>query len=132
MERVIRTWTASGIIIKDKDSKVIYSNQTGGHCCDHPEERGYFVPMLNPSRWSTDRRIKELKPLEHKLALSENDADFLDGFFKKNRLPLQVDRTRLEESAEAWVHVIISGEDHFYGNAFCAGEKAIFVWENCD
>ena len=34
-----------GLIIPEKTG-IIYSNQTGGHTCNHPEVEGYYIPLM--------------------------------------------------------------------------------------
>jgi hypothetical protein len=45
--------------------------------------------------------------------LKEEDADFIDNLLQRVRLfpAIRVDRSRLAESHEAWVHVTIAGEE---------------------
>ena len=140
-----------GLIILRK-SGVIYSNQVGGYHCFHPEVEGVFYP-LNIYHYAKDIRdkVKDGEDLYELLyedldrviglnsryhgwcdnGISAKDADKLDDIFKMYELPFMVDRTRLTESMEAWVYVIITGEKKGFFEGF-VGEKAIFVYPNSD
>lgn len=46
-EKPIDLYDDEGMIILDPSGK-LYSNQTGGACCNHPTARGIFVPQAIP------------------------------------------------------------------------------------
>jgi hypothetical protein len=140
--RCIFTDSVTGIIIKDSKSPVKYMNQTGGHCVDHPEQQGFFIPLCNPTFYNRETEKREhllfdLKPIENKAdGIKEKDADLIDRLFKKYDLPLKVDRELLHECAEAWLHVVVHDviESHNWDfiNVLLEGDKGIFVYENSD
>ena len=44
----IRLWQSGGIgLIIPFESGVVYSNQTGGYGCLHPEVQGVYIPLVN-------------------------------------------------------------------------------------
>ena len=102
-----------GLIIPSS-SGVIYQNQTGGYSCLQDSAEGIFVPL-------------DCEPIDHYGALNHfffkgkwagycatgidaETADFIDTTLA--RLPghsgIKVDRSRLAESHEAWVHVTLA------------------------
>jgi hypothetical protein len=120
-----------------EESKVIYSNQAGGHYCLQPEAEGVLVVL------SADYSL-----VEHKAALvwerltavfggassyttevqAEEIDDLLSFYLVTNNI--NVDRTRLKDSYEAWVYVDIQGDSSIiegFGNC-----KGILTWPNSD
>ncbi|MFQ5876048.1 MAG: DUF6210 family protein, partial [Dehalococcoidia bacterium] len=54
---IIQLWHASGIsLILPYNSGIIYSNQTGGYACYHPEAEGIYIPL-------TDEMVEQEKHL---------------------------------------------------------------------
>jgi hypothetical protein len=120
-----------------EESKVIYSNQAGGHYCLQPEAEGVLVVL------SADYSL-----VEHKAALvwerltavfggassyttevqAEEIDDLLSFYLVTNNI--NVDRTRLKDSYEAWVYVDIQGDSSIIeGFGSC---KGILTWPNSD
>ena len=114
----------TGIIIA-YPSGVRVSNQIGGTACLQPEMEGVFIPVRNDCL--LDGRVIE----SPEFALSQHftgpkhrgagalsgidieDADYIDGVLRAARLDraILVDRSRLHESHEAWIHVVVSSDD---------------------
>ena len=99
-----------GLIVR-ATTNVIYSNQAGGVMCLHPELEGFFVPLC------THLGMRELQALQDvcgegwNTAIDDEMADTLDWIFGCQGLRcIRVDRSKLEESWESWVHVTVSGE----------------------
>ena len=47
-EMIIELWALENvisIIIEDKKSPIVYSNQTNGYACNHPGIKGYLIPI---------------------------------------------------------------------------------------
>ena len=128
-------------LIVSYPSGVYYTNQTGGYACMWPVLEGVFAPLTNPvldqstklngffigSKW--EGRCDE--------GIDEETADFIDSvLIESNQTKiLRVNRDKLADSHEAWIHVVIlkgreSAElQQFYGSA---GEIGVLTWENSD
>jgi hypothetical protein len=104
----------------------IYSNQTGGVSCLHPEERGFLVPLCD---YIVVERLCHL--FESSGGLTEYLADEADKEFgyqfynKRIGFKVVVDRDRMNESHEAWVYVKIFGWKN-------EEKLAVLTWENSD
>lgn len=106
-------------------SGVAYSNQTGGTSCLSPTMEGVFVPLRNdyqlPDGPMMSPEIELTRYFEGPkyrgsgatCGIDSADADFIDSIFGRVRLwpVLSVDRARLAESHEAWIHVVVSGDE---------------------
>jgi len=70
--------------------------------------------------------------------LQAEDADFIDGLLQKVSLfpTIQVDRSRLRDCHEAWVHVTISGDEPcdppLFGGFAPYPRPGILTWQNSD
>jgi hypothetical protein len=134
------------LLIEDPDG-VVYQNQVGGVVCWQAELKGILAPLeVTPE--DTDR-IMSLPYPSGIQGITIEIADAIDEILARSSLTsfLKVDRTRLEESWEAWVHVLIdtpSGDAlvdpgaplHFnmytgplYGFGRCRG---VLTWPNSD
>jgi hypothetical protein len=126
MKRIVRLWDHDGIgLIIKCETGVIYSNQTGGACCMQPEQEGAFVPVGTHVDSATGLLIStENDLLEYfqgppwfgsgaSTGLTNDDADAIDRILlPQSRISqIIVDRGKLRESHEAWVHVLL-GEFH--------------------
>lgn len=101
-------------------SGVIYTNQAGGQYCLQPKVEGVMVPL--GSEGDLEAKLEAFfTTLRHRLR--ESDADALDALFNppdgsySPMFFLAVDRTKLEESMEAWLYVTITScpEEHMVG-----------------
>jgi len=102
-----------------------YSNQTGGYACLHPTAEGFYVPLFNElfdqeallrrhfegPKWRgfCDRGIDEETALEVER--------ILDAALPTRELGLTVDRERLADSHEAWIHVNVPAQRDRGGGA---------------
>lgn len=143
--------TGAGLIICC-ESGVRISNQTGGTSCLQPEVEGIFVPLRNEylPEEGTLRSIEEdltqwFGGSKHggsgaTLGLDQEDADFIEGLLHRSRLSpaVSVDHSRLRDSHEAWVHVIIHGDETAETDlALFSGfapypRSGILTWSNSD
>jgi hypothetical protein len=110
---VIKLYDLEGLaLIVEWPSGVIYTNQAGGTFCMQPTAEGVLVPL--GSECSVEDKLAALladKPIR----LRSEDADALDVILRTPEEPyvvtptffLEVDRSRLEESMEAWLYVTI-------------------------
>ena len=130
-------------------SGILFANQAGGKFCLQLEVEGVFVPLRN------DVIIEglRLKSPENDLweffngakyggtgaadGIDEEDANFIDSVLGKYNLTrcLRVDRARLSESTEAWVHVEVLGDDGIDGDFVGFGpypRSGVLTWSNSD
>lgn len=126
MKARARLWENVGLgLIVDWPSGVVFSNQTGGTSCLQPEFEGVFVPLRNDCELPGDRLLSPESELvayfegpKHRGAgairgLDKSDAEFIGSVLAKWRLDdfIAVDSSRLAESHEAWVHVVVRGNE---------------------
>lgn len=126
MKRIVNLWDQVGIgLIIKCATGVVYSNQACGHCCLRPEQEGAFVPIGDEIAMpSGDLLSKERELLAYfegppwhgsgaMTGLTEGDADFIDRVLTKrpDLSYIRVDRSKLSESYEAWVHVTVRDGD---------------------
>jgi hypothetical protein len=139
---IIRLWQVNGIgLIIAHPSGVIYSNQTGGFACNHRKMEGVFVPLANSD-------VDQQAELEAYFTgpkwrghcyngIDEETAGVIERILKSSFLTstLKVDRERLLESEEAWIHVNIStetGEGESYAIDDFPGGTGVITWDNSD
>jgi len=126
-----------GLIVKAATG-VIYSSQTGGFANLHPHVEGFFVPLR------TYFGMRELRALQ---AFCPSGFTADDGMDEETAVQLEwilaqqgftcmrVDRAKLAESLEAWVHVRLSGD---LGDKVPLREprpealEAVLIWPNSD
>lgn len=113
-------------------SGVIYTNQVGGFGCFHPEIEGVFVPLEIEHK-------KILFALQQHFGgdwnhIKDSDADVIDKLLRSDDFDfIKVDRTKLEESFEAWIYVDIEQQSselqllNGFGNT-----KGVLTWMNSD
>lgn len=113
-------------------SGVIYTNQVGGYACLHPEAEGIFVPLSVRHKKISFALQQHFKgDWSH---LKESDADVVDKLLRSDNFDfIGVDRTKLEESFEAWVYVDIAETSEMLPilNGF-GRTKGVLTWENSD
>lgn len=130
-----------GLIISHPTG-VWYSNQTGGYATLFPEFEGAFVLLKNSlidqqaelKRYFTGSKWKGHCYNE----IDDETADFVDAILASSYVTkrLKVNREKLVDSHEAWIHVIILPPDEredelqeFYGFPSNIG---VLTWENSD
>ena len=116
-------------------SGVRYRNQAAGHACWKFEIEGVLVPMP-----VGEERIP-LRALEDHFdsgweCLDVDDADAIDRILAAAGFDfVKVDRDRLPESYEAWVHVKLDPLDperHIELFIGLSVDRAVLTWENSD
>nr|WP_243436214.1 DUF6210 family protein [Acanthopleuribacter pedis] len=126
-----------GVVIK-KQTGVIYSNQVGGHSCLQPKIEGVFLP-LDTDHLPEDYRDSNLNALENldwqaqSGNLTVTLADQVDAILARHNFStgILVDRRKLEDSYEAWVHVTLSpSRDSVYQGP--ARMEGVLTWPNSD
>ena len=139
-----------------------YFNQTGGHACLQSWAEGLLVPLAGAST-STEERLYELfgsrssKYGGHcSREIDELDARHIDALLAAHHRAfagqqiIRVDRARLADSHEAWVHVVIAphptrparlplamgaledGHAFFWPFFGLPSSEAVLTWNNSD
>ena len=140
-----------GLII-EYPTGVVYSNQTGGTCCLQSQLEGAWVPLRNDVHTEDQRFVSPENDLceyfeEEKYqgtgavgGIDVEDADFLDNLLQRYNLTdlIWVDRSRLSESHEAWIYVLIQGEEsgdqtsRIFTNFGPYPRSGVITWSNSD
>ena len=133
----VTLWNVEGVVlILLRPSGIVFTNQTGGHACFHPEAEGVLVPFnnehfLDQPELGVKRQLSNL--LTNACHLTPELADKVDDILSGSHETrcAKVDRTRLQDSMEAWAYVDVDdgGECLFSGFGRC---KGIITWENSD
>lgn len=121
-------------------SGVVYQAQARGFSCEQVELEGVFVPFGDPrlgpplEAWFEGPKYQG-SGARHGLDLE--DADQIDRVLRAwhpERIAVTVDRARLRDSFEAWVHVVIHGDDEPYPfSGFGPYPRtAVLTWTNSD
>lgn len=131
-------------------SGVLYTNQTGGYACLQPEVEGFLVPLCNDLSLDPVALLGPEPDLHAYFVgprhdgsgavfgLDEGDADALSRILTKHRLDavLEINRSRLLDSHEAWVHVMVLADDVGPAPAFVGfgpyPRPGILTWGNSD
>lgn len=117
-------------------TNVIYTNQTGGFACWHPEVEGFLVPL------HTHLGMRELESLRSLFGSDCDDgidseiADQLESMLARLGLKgICVNRSKLAESWESWIHVTLSGDLGYkvpLEGARPERLEAVLTWPNSD
>jgi outer membrane receptor for ferric coprogen and ferric-rhodotorulic acid len=129
------------LIIEDKNSSVIYTNQTNGYACSHPEMKGIFVPVEFQSNiqdkfvndaymgsdWALDSdKFKQDIPK----ILSQLNEYFSDEYL------FELDADKTTKNTESWVYLNAkrSRSDSIPDilSNFPDELKAVLTWPNSD
>ena len=141
----------TGLIINYK-SGIIFSNQTGGSTCNHPRTEGVFIPLRNdyeePTKIFISPELELTKYFEGAkhggsgatLGIDEEDANFIESVLKTVGLSsiICVNRAQLKDSHEAWIHVLISGDESnhtelsAFSNFHPYPRTGVLTWSNSD
>ena len=142
---IVRLYDHAGTaLIIPHPTGITYTNQAGGHACLQPEAEGFLVPIANDVGLPDHALISpenQLFDYFRKLhccgePLDENAARQIESIF--HELPswggLRVDRQRLADSVESWVHVTVDRNEH--GPLPVSGLNypiaALLTWSNSD
>lgn len=129
------------MLIMKHESGVVYRNQTCGVSCLMQQIEGVLAPVEMLDQANVER-IMNL-PWVPIRGISTELADALDHMLASISTTqfLTVDRDRLDDSTEAWVHVVANtcedrpwprGDD-YGGEVFDFGRcKAVLTWPNSD
>ena len=132
-------------LIIPSSTGILYSNQAGGTACQTPQVEGFLVPIANDVGRSPGNRLyspaNQLlsyfeKGPSHGIPISEQAAQYIEAVFRQmsHWEGFSVDRSRLSESVEAWVHVILDKveSDPLPVDGMKYPVRAILTWENSD
>jgi hypothetical protein len=117
---------------------VQYRNQVGGVVCWQAEQEGIIAPLDFGD--DVAAQIEGCPFPNGRQGITEEIADVLDAIFasRPSTSIFKVDRTRLDESWEAWVYVTISRSPEFktpgvpgliYG---FGATRGVLTWPNSD
>lgn len=124
-------------------SGVVYDNQVGGNFCLQRSEEGFLAIIFD----CTGMILKELAEYTvNKLKLNQQDADHINDILCKysSTCMLTVDKSRLEDSSEAWIYVEIANREELikklensdvfpsYDFLGFSETKGVLTWNNSD
>jgi hypothetical protein len=129
------------LIIEDKNSPVMYTNQTNGYACSHPEMKGILVPV----EFQSDIQDKFINDVYMgsgwALDSDEFQADIpkilsqLNEYFSDEYL-FELDTDKTTKNTESWVylHAKRSRSDTIIDilSDFPDELKAVLTWPNSD
>ena len=124
-------------LIVPASTGIVYRNQTGGHACLLCGQEGYLIPLAGVIAEKCDRLLSHFTGPKWggwcSERIDEETAAFIDHVLAEmpGRDEITVDRTKLDLSWEAWVHVRIAGQllallEH------ARPTHAILTWPNSD
>ena len=136
MNPVVLLYDYNGLgLILAVPSGVRYRNQAAGHACWKFEIEGVLVPIPLPQDRAPLRALEDHFDSGWE-SLKEQDADAIDRILASADCDfLKVDRGRLHESYEAWVHVTIAAGDPKRHPELFVGltvDRGVLTWENSD
>ena len=116
-------------------SGTLYSNQSGGLACHHPEAEGVYVPLgSTPPELEAHFAAGRWQGRCY-AGIDDETARFVEYQLAEHvfggRSSVAVDRSRLAESEEAWIFVMILPNGHAI-LAPHVGARGIVVWQNSD
>jgi len=125
------------VLIVPSNTGIVYRTQSGGHSCYQTEAEGYVVPL------GGERREIVVRLHEHftgpkwggwcSHGIDDETADIVEQVLRElaHRENILVDRDRLADSWESWIHVKIDGRlPALIENA--TPRSAILTWPNSD
>ncbi len=124
-------------LIVPASSQIVYRNQTGGHACLPSQIEGYLIPFAGAHSGKCERLFAHFTGPKWGGWCAEfidaETANVIDSILADapGRDQVRVDRTKLNVSWEAWVHVRIEGPllgllEHDVPS------EAILTWPNSD
>lgn len=132
---VLHDFPDLGLIVKAA-TNVIYTNQTGGFACWHPEVEGFLVPLRANLGMRELDALRSLCGSDFDDGIDSETADELESMLARLGFKgIRVDRSKLAESWESWIHVILSGElglDVPLEGQIPESLEAVLTWPNSD
>lgn len=129
------------LLIVEHPSGVVYQNQVGGVTCGQAELQGVLAPL--DASAEAVHRIESCPYPAARDGISAEIADTIDQVLAAEPALhfLKVDRARLDECLEAWVHVKIDSPESdvptlqgpYFGPVYGFGSvKGVLTWPNSD
>lgn len=118
-------------------SGAVYSNQCGGYACYHPDAEGIYVPLGDsPDEFEVHFYGPDSKWRGRCFdGIDEETARFIDAHLQSRvfggAVCISVDRVRLADCVEAWVHVVIAENADARLSAH-GGKRGVLTWRNSD
>lgn len=130
MRRIISLYDLgeTALIILDPNG-VTYTNQTGGNFCMQPEETGFLSPFGDG-----EVLVPQLERITlNACYLTDEQATAVDRIlasYPETRSG-RVDRSRLQESNEAWIYLLVSPDEASAISGF-GDVQGVVTWPNSD
>jgi hypothetical protein len=140
----------AGIIV-EWPTGTVYTNQTGGTACLHPELEGAFVPLGNDTTMPEGVLVGLSVQLEALFTgvkyvgagalagLDSQVADAIDRLLAELGYSgcIEVNRSKLHHSHEAWVHIVLLADDPSRDAGLFSGfgpypRGGVLTWANSD
>ena len=124
-----------GLIILEP-SGILYYNQVGGTLCYQEYAEGILTFPYDP-----DGKLKEflaecMLDISSSNPITAKDADYIDALFENScgAVPLKVNRDKLNQSYEAWLHVSIDYSEKYWNRMHTGFSRVegILTWENSE
>lgn len=97
------------LLIVPCSSKLIVEHQTGGIACHQDRLEGVILPVPievhSGALDALNSKLEEIHPGCYGQPPTEDEANTLDTAFLELKIPLVVNRAKLQDSTEAWLHV---------------------------
>ena len=127
-----------GLILK-MPSAVCFSNQCAGTGCFHPEVEGVLIPLPEKLDKSETKALESFFPGDWS-TLAELEVESFNALLNTIGLDfLATDEAELENSYEAWVHVLVDASRQPYAGDRTAAtfdgfrsERGVLTWQNSD
>jgi hypothetical protein len=121
------------VLILLEPTGILYQNQVGGCACYQEYAEGILAP-LDHGAGLLDFLSVHMRDMTRGCTMTDNEADLVDAQLKHclSTKNLRVDRSKLNESFEAWLHVII---DPYADDPYITGfsnTRGILTWPNSD
>ncbi len=127
------------MLVVEYPSGVVYQNQVGGNVCHQAKLEGVLAPLGLESS-----SVNQIMRCSYGMqGITAETADTIDSILASDSEGkyVKVDRSRLEECLEAWVHVIVESPNspdpmetpEFFGGWCGFGRaRAVLTWPNSD
>lgn len=139
MKRILLYDLEQPSLIAEHHSGVVYTNQVGGLLCFQAELEGVLIPL--PFDIAMRQKLENLSYPQGVRGINSDFADRIDEILRDSGTNfLKVDRDRLEDSWEAWIHVKIVDSPDIYRvrtddphTIYGFGESSgVLTWSNSD